>query len=50
MTHSKERGLTDEERAMLFVLFKMPKWAQFIIGSSLGVIVLVLIGNMGLIA
>ena len=39
MTHAKERGLTDEDRARLFILFKMPKWARFVIGSSLGVVV-----------
>ena len=45
MAHSKEPGLADEKRTILFALFKMPKWARFIIGSSLGMIVLVLIGN-----
>ena len=49
MTHSKERGLTDEERESLIFLFKMPKWQRFAIGSGLGVIVLIFIGNFDVI-
>ena len=48
MTHSKERGLTDEERDSLIFLFKMPKWQRFAIGSGLGVIVLIFIGNFNI--